>query len=51
LFPYVFKAIVGTDIEVLDSGYAVLINETCYDQNLGLRTDKSGYHEPDTLII
>ena len=51
LFPCIFKAMVGTDIEVLDSGYAILINETCYDRNLGLRPDKSGYHEPDSLII
>lgn len=51
LFPYIFKAMVGTDIEVLDSGYAILINETCYDRNLGLRPDKSGYHEPDSLIV
>ena len=51
LFPYIFKAMVGTDIEVLDSGYAILINETCYDPNLGLRPDKSGFHEPDSLIV
>ncbi len=51
LFLNVFKAMVGTDIEVLDSGYAILINETCYDKHLGLRPDKIGYHEPDSLMI
>jgi hypothetical protein len=51
LFPCIFKAMVGTDIEVLDSGYSILINETCYDQHLGLCFDKSGYHEPDSLIV
>jgi len=51
LFPQIFNAMVGTDIEVLDSGYAILTNESCYDRHLGFRPDKSGYHEPNSLII
>jgi len=50
LSPYIFNGMVGTDIEVLDSGHAILINESCYDKSLGFRPDKSGFHEPDSII-
>lgn len=51
MFPNVYRSMVGTDIEVLDSGHAILINETCYDQQLGFRPDQQGYHEPHSLIV
>lgn len=51
LFPNIFHAMVNTDIEVLDSGHAVLINESCYDAQLGFRPDQQGIHEPHTLIV
>ena len=41
---------VGADVELLDNGYAILINNTCYDDRLGFRSDQVGFHEPNTLI-
>ena len=43
--------LVGTDIELLENGHAVLINQSCYDQQLGFRSERTGYHEPETLIV
>ncbi|MCA9059347.1 MAG: CRISPR-associated helicase Cas3', partial [Planctomycetaceae bacterium] len=51
LYDHVFRSMVGTDIEVLSSGYAVLMNDTCYDQQLGFNADVRGFHEPDSLIV
>ena len=51
LYTNVFNAMVGTDIEILESGYAVLVNPTCYEKNVGFRIDNQGFHEPETLII
>ncbi len=51
LYTNVFKSMVGTDIEILESGYAVLVNTTCYDKHVGFRIDNQGFHEPETLII
>lgn len=51
LYTNVFNSLVGTDIEIMDSGYAVLVNTTCYDKDTGLRTDLQGFHEPETLIF
>ncbi|MEP3478564.1 MAG: CRISPR-associated helicase Cas3' [Fuerstiella sp.] len=51
LYTNVFKSLVGTDIEVLGSGYAVLINPTCYDKNVGFQIDNVGFYEPETLIV
>ena len=51
LFPNIYRAMVNTDIEVLDSGHAILINESCYDEQLGFRPDLQGFHEPHSLIV
>ena len=51
LFPNVFNEMVGSDIELLESGYSVLINESCYDPQLGFQVDRAGYHEPESLIM
>lgn len=50
LFPNIYRAMLATDIELLDSGHAILVNETCYDKELGFRPDQQGYHEPSSLI-
>jgi hypothetical protein len=36
--------------EFADGGYAVLINEDLYDEQLGLRVDRPGFQEPESLI-
>jgi CRISPR-associated endonuclease/helicase Cas3 len=51
VYDRVFNAMIGTDIERLDSGYAILINESCYDPDLGFRSDQSGFHDPESLIV
>ena len=51
VYDRVFNSMLGTDIERLDSGFAVLINETCYDHDLGFRSDQSGFHDPESLIV
>lgn len=51
LYTNVFNAMVRTDIEILESGYAVLVNTTCYDKNVGFRIERQGFHEPETLIV
>lgn len=51
LFPNIYRAMVNTDIEVMDSGHAILINESCYDPQLGFRPDQQGIHEPHSLIV
>jgi CRISPR-associated endonuclease/helicase Cas3 len=51
LFAPIYNAMCGTDIELLESGYAVLINETCYHADMGICADRSGYHEPESLVI
>lgn len=51
LYERVFNSMIGADIEHLDSGYAVLVNESCYDNDTGFRFDIAGFHEPETLII
>lgn len=50
LFPQVHAALAAADIEVLNSGHSVLLNETCYDRDVGFRADHGGYHDPDSLI-
>jgi CRISPR-associated endonuclease/helicase Cas3 len=51
VFEHVYQAMLGKDIELLDSGHAVLINPDCYDNNLGFRSDKAGQHEPESLVL
>ncbi|MCA9086945.1 MAG: hypothetical protein KDA81_23030, partial [Planctomycetaceae bacterium] len=51
IFPKIYQSLLGSDIELLDSGHAILINESCYDQQLGFRPDQQGFHEPHSLIV
>jgi CRISPR-associated endonuclease/helicase Cas3 len=50
VYDRVYDAMLGTDIELLGTGYAVLINPDCYDDRLGFRVERLGYHEPEALI-
>jgi CRISPR-associated endonuclease/helicase Cas3 len=50
IYEHNYNAMIGSDIELLDSGYAVLINTDCYDDRLGFRVDRAGYHDPESLI-
>jgi CRISPR-associated endonuclease/helicase Cas3 len=46
-----YAQLVGRDVEEFaDGGYAVLINEDLYDEQLGLRVDRPGFQEPESLI-
>jgi CRISPR-associated endonuclease/helicase Cas3 len=45
-----FNSMIGRDIEHLELGYDVLINEDCYDERLGIRGERASSHEPDSLI-
>ncbi|MEO2024271.1 MAG: hypothetical protein ABGZ23_00145 [Fuerstiella sp.] len=51
VFPNIFRAMAGHDIEVFDSGHAVLINPSCYDKQPGFRPDLPGFPELHTLIV
>lgn len=51
VYEQVYVKMVGSDVEELhNGGFAVLINEDLYDEQLGLRVDRLGFHEPDSLI-
>ncbi len=52
VFEYVYAELIRAgDVDVsLDGGYAVLTNPDAYDQKLGLRVDRSGFMESDTLV-
>ena len=46
-----YAQMVGSDVEELEEGtYAVLLNDNIYDQQLGLRVERLGLHEPNFLI-
>ena len=52
VYEQVYAQMVGRDVaELADGGYAVLINEDLYDKQLGLRVDRLGYHEPESLMV
>lgn len=50
IYEPVYNAMIDRDIERLDSGYDVLVNEDCYDDRLGFLAERAGCHEPDRLI-
>ncbi len=50
LYQNVYEEMLGTDIELLHDQYPVLLNESLYDEHLGLRVDRRGFHEPESLI-
>ncbi len=51
IYEQVYDEMVGNDVEELADGYAVLINSDIYDSQLGLRIDRLGFHEPQSLMI
>lgn len=52
VYEQVYARMVGRDVEELTyGGYAVLINEGLYDDQLGLRVDRPGFHEPASLMF
>ena len=51
LFTNVYESMLTRDIELVHDRFAVIANETMYDDRLGLRLDLAGYHEPETLVI
>lgn len=50
VYEHIYAKMLGSDIEELPGGYAVLINPDGYDKQLGLRVDRVGFYEPETLI-
>ncbi|MCA9248065.1 MAG: CRISPR-associated endonuclease Cas3'' [Planctomycetales bacterium] len=51
VYQQAYDAMRSADIEELPSGYAILVNADAYDDRLGLRTDRIGFHEPESLVI
>jgi len=50
VYEQIYNQMVGSDVEELPDGYAVLINRDIYDEQLGLRVDRAGYQDPESLI-
>jgi hypothetical protein len=51
VYDNVYRSLLDADIELLHDTIAVLINSDMYDSNhLGLRLEKAGQHEPESLI-
>ncbi len=52
VFTASFQSLIAAgDIEIIDKGFAVLVNDNAYDRKVGVRLDRPGYREPDSLII
>jgi CRISPR-associated endonuclease/helicase Cas3 len=51
IFPNVYTALLGNDIELVHEQVPILLNTSLYDSRTGLRTDRTGQHEPETLIL
>ena len=50
LYENVYQEMLGSDIQLLHDQYPVLLNESLYDEHLGFRIDRRGFHEPESLI-
>jgi transposase len=50
VYENVYRSLLGNDIELLHETVPVLLNLSMYDKKLGLRLDKAGQHEPESLI-
>ncbi len=50
VYEQIYNQMVGSDVEELPDGYAVLINRDIYDEQLGLRVDRLGYQDPESLM-
>jgi CRISPR-associated endonuclease/helicase Cas3 len=51
VYEQIYNQMVGSDVEELPDGYAVLINRDIYDEQLGLRVDRLGYQDPESLML
>ena len=51
LYEKVYNEMLGSDVELLQDRYPVLINVSLYDEHLGFRIDLAGYHESESLIV
>ena len=51
VYEQAYNAMLAGDIEEIQGGNAVLTNRDAYDHQLGLRIDRPGYHEPESLIL
>lgn len=52
VYDHVYSQLVGSDVEELpNGGFAVLINEDLYDEQLGLMVDRPGFHQPENMIV
>jgi CRISPR-associated endonuclease/helicase Cas3 len=52
LFDQPFRMLTAAgDIEIIDKGFAILVNGDSYDRKLGVRVDRPGFREPESLII
>jgi CRISPR-associated endonuclease/helicase Cas3 len=50
IYEPIYRSMIDRDIERLEIGYDVLINDSCYDDRFGFRAESAGYHEPSGLI-
>ncbi len=51
LYEQTFRAMRDAgDIEIIEGDFAILANGTAYDAQLGLRTDRPGFYEPESLV-
>jgi CRISPR-associated endonuclease/helicase Cas3 len=50
LYDQLFRAM-SPDIEMIHGQYSALINQSAYDEKLGVRIDRPGYVEPSALIL
>ena len=50
VYENVFRSMIGTDIELINDNFAVLVNRDLYSDQIGLDITKLGYHEPESLI-
>lgn len=51
VYENIFNGLVGKDIEIRHEAYAVLLNESMYDAQLGFRPDLEGYLEPECSVF
>ena len=50
VFPHMLTSL-GDAIETCPDGTNLLVTPTCYDDDIGLRCDRTDFHEPEALII
>jgi CRISPR-associated endonuclease/helicase Cas3 len=48
---WIYQKLLASDIQVMHECFPVLINPSAYDEKLGLRADRAGHHEPESLVI